>query len=111
MGQFVKPREERPDDLGLVRVDFDSAFVDDYPALAEYMTLNHWDNGDARETATLLIFVEDGRFKACVNDREESRSGWVSADGFRSLLEAVEKGLREGTIDWRRRGGVGRGKK
>lgn len=36
-----------------------------------------------------------------MNDREEGLVGFCSADTVQELLEATEKALAEGTMDWR----------
>lgn len=80
----------------------DAGFVSHWPALFEYLTLLSWDDGSAREPATLLVFVDEGRWKACLNDKANARVGWRSADSFAGLLDVVEAGLAGGSMDWRR---------
>jgi hypothetical protein len=80
----------------------DSLGRDDLPAVMEYLFLDHWEDGASRETSTLLVFVEDGRVKACLNDRQEERSLWVSSTSFLGALAALEDALRSGGADWRR---------
>lgn len=81
----------------------DGAFAGRWPALYEWLTLNV-DQGQPLETATLLIFAEDGQWKACVHDRESSRVCFRSCDTFQGLLDAVERSLADGTADWREKG-------
>lgn len=47
------------------------------------------------------MFAEDGKFKSCVNDREGGYYAFVSSDTLDGLLDALEKGLRDGSLDWR----------
>lgn len=82
------------------RAASDAAFASVYPVLADYLTLTGM-NGKDRKTATMLVFCEDGRWKACLNDRETCYYAFVSADSFTGLLEAVETGLKSGGHDWR----------
>lgn len=77
-------------------------FPSEYPALWEYLTASRWEDGRPRQTATLMVCVEDGRFKGCVNDRANGRSVWVSAGSFTGLLGAVEAVLQSGQAEWRR---------
>lgn len=87
----------------------DSEFAALYPALWEYLTLAVWDDGGPREPATLLLFVGEGRWKACLNDKANDRTGWRSAESFAGLLEGLEAGLAGGGMDWRRpKPGAGR---
>jgi len=74
----------------------------DIPALVEYLTLDHYEDGASRETATLLIFAEEGRFKGCLNDRQEERVCWVSSGSLLGLIAELEANLEAGTADWRR---------
>lgn len=88
-----------------------SAFGEGYPALWEYLTLAAWDDGKPRQTATLTVFCEEGVVKLCLNDRDQDRSGWVSAATVETALERLDADLREDEVDWRRpkgRGGKGR---
>lgn len=71
-----------------------------HPALCEYLTSMVCD-GKSRFTATLLVFAENGRFKACLSDRETDCSFFRSSESFQGLLDAVEASLRQGDADWR----------
>lgn len=90
-------------DTGGVPDDPDFAGV--YPATWEYLTLAEYPEGGRRETATLMILVEDGLFKACLNDRANDRSAWVSGDSFDRVLTRLEAVLATDTAEWRRRQG------
>ena len=76
-------------------------WVERYPALVEYMTLDKWEDGKPRATASLLLFMDQGRVKARFSDRALSRTLWLSAESLRVLLECLEADLEEGTGDWR----------
>lgn len=87
----------------------DSLFSSKSPALFEYLTEDKWEDGKPRPTATLLVFAEQGVFKACVNDRANGVIAWFSDERFQGLLEAVERGLADGTAEWRAsKGATGR---
>lgn len=58
-------------------------------------------SGKDREVGTLLIFAQDGKFKGCLSDKERGLVCFVSAGGVEGLLEACDKGLRTGQLDWR----------
>lgn len=72
-----------------------------YPLLWSYLADATWDDGEGRETATLLIFTEIGVLKACLSDRERGLVTFRAGSSLEGLLEALETGLREGTTDWR----------
>jgi hypothetical protein len=72
-----------------------------YPALVEELTLTEWAPDENRVTSTLLLFVEDGLWKACLHDRDSQKSCFVSGLSLSGLLASVEQGLREDDLDWR----------
>jgi hypothetical protein len=74
-----------------------------HPALSEYLTLDRWEDGTERETATLLLFAEDGLWKACLHDRAEGRTAWVSSGTVTGLLERLEEGCASDDLEWRKR--------
>lgn len=73
-----------------------------YPALWEYLSLERWEDGELRETSTLLLFVVEGRWRACLNDRAHGRSCWRSGDTLEALLVSLEDALASGLAEWRR---------
>jgi len=79
----------------------DPAFASQHPALLEYLTLDRFDDGSRRETASITLFFGDGSFKACLNDRSNKRVAFVSADSPIAVLGALEKGIQEDSLDWR----------
>lgn len=82
-----------------------------YPAVFEFLYLEKWDDGAARETGTILLFTHDGGLKAALNDRDGSLTAFLSAVGLKDLLGSLNTGLMEGTIEWRRARSFKPGKK
>lgn len=85
-----------------------------FPRLVEYLEEVKWDDGSKRETSTLMLLVEDGWLKACLNDRAMGCSLWVTADTVEAALDALEGHLERGDGEWRVRkpfGATGGGKK
>lgn len=80
----------------------DPSFVSRCPALWEYLTLLSWEDGAPREPATMILMVEEGRWKACLSDRATGRTLWRVGDTLAALLEALEGSLASGEADWRR---------
>ena len=72
------------------------------PALWEFVTASAWDDGQERVTGTILIFVEDGRVKLCLNDRDGDCVAFVSGLTFEEALSSANEGLEGDTLDWRR---------
>jgi hypothetical protein len=79
----------------------DERFSGLYPVLAEYLASGSYEDGSLRQTASLTLFTEDGRLKACLSDKDNGRVGFISADSFLGLLEALEVALSEDSMDWR----------
>lgn len=84
------------------RIPTTSEMERQYPALAEYMSLLAWPDGEARETSTLTFVLEDGKLKGCVNDRAAKRSLWRAGDTFVEVLESLEAALKAPQAVWRR---------
>lgn len=77
--------------------------IDRHPVLCDFLVSTAYD-GDAagtRQTATLLIFAQDGAWKACLRDRQEGRCQWVAAALFGDLLDVLEDALASGSGIWR----------
>lgn len=72
-----------------------------WPLVVEYLQATQWDDGTARQTATLSIFHEMGLFKVWVNDRDLRRTCCVSAPTLGDLLDRLELGLAGEPLDWR----------
>lgn len=79
----------------------DKSFQKDYPALWEYLTSEAWDNGQPRETSTLLVFASEGRWKACLHDRALSAHLWAEGGSWDDLLACLEERLSDPKAAWR----------
>jgi len=86
---------------GSVRV-VDAGFALRYPALFEFLAEPEWAAGEPRETGTMLVFVEEGVFKARMNDRDGGRVAFYGSDSFQGLLEGLERKLKTDELDWRK---------
>lgn len=80
----------------------DASMGKSFPNLVEQLTEDRWEDGTAREVATLLVLCEDGAWKACLSDRAMQRKAWVSAQSFMGLLGALETGLEGEGLAWRK---------
>jgi hypothetical protein len=72
------------------------------PALRAMLCDVSYADGSRRVTATLLVFTDGGAFKACLRDRDTEETAWVTGQGLTGLLDALEVGLQEGRLDWRK---------
>lgn len=72
------------------------------PLLVQHLSDVLWDDGKPRTPSTLTVFVEDGRVKLALNDREASASLYVAGDSLKQALGSLEKALGgPGRPDWR----------
>lgn len=84
-----------------------AAFMDEarrFPALAEFLTVTQVD-GQKREPASLILFVEDGWPKICLSDRQLGRVCFHTDQTFLGCLEGLEANLEAGQVDWRAKRG------
>lgn len=49
----------------------------------------------------MTVFCEDGKFKAAITDKDSGMVAFLSSDSFQGLLEALDRGLGNGSLDWR----------
>lgn len=115
MAEFLKRREKGNATANKVKTvavsDQDATFAKKWPALAEFLSLEAWDETTERVRGTLTVFWEDGAFKSSVNDRDADQVAFVSKSTFQGLLDAIEKGLTGDTLDWRASKGKGPGRR
>lgn len=72
------------------------------PTLGHFLCDEVWPDGELRQRSTLVVFVEDGMFKACLSDKDSGTSLWASCKSFDDLLEALEARLTDDRPDWRK---------
>lgn len=109
MGRFVPASPDDPVAGGIPASADPGEWGDIIPAISEYLVLDHYDNGESRISATLLLFVQDSRWMVCLNDRERSRSAWASGATPMDALVALDQALQTGSASWRA-SGVGNAK-
>lgn len=86
------------------------AFSDDYPVLWDYLSCGEYDDKSRRELSSLVLFLDEDAWKACLNDRDLSRVCFASGNSLEEVLGALEGMLATGSADWRRGGGKGQKK-
>jgi len=101
MARFANRRTAQPEESVKFDVSLDTDFFSSFPALGEYLTLTHWEDGTPRQRSTLTIFAEDDCWKCCLNDRDGSRSLFASASTFEGLLRTLERVLESDEVPWR----------
>jgi len=91
--------KQTPDAIGLTD---DAKFVAAFPRVHEFLTCDKWDDGKSRVTGSLSLFIEQGVWKACLNDRDTEASLYVTGETTLACMKALE-GRLDGTkeADWR----------
>jgi len=100
VAKFVQKRVRPAGDEAVGPEAVDSAFEADWPALHEHLTLD-WCEGKRRTTSTLTVFVDAGRWKGSLRDRDNGLVLFVSADSFLGVLGSLERAVVSGDGDWR----------
>jgi hypothetical protein len=72
-----------------------------YPLLWQFLAANQYEDGESRATGTMLIFVEQGKVKLCLADRECNDVAFVTGSSVDELLKKANEGLRTQELDWR----------
>jgi len=80
----------------------DEVFEGFYPKLFAHLSETHWDDGKPRKTATMLVMVENGRWKGFFHDRDGKRGCWLSAESWEWLLEQIEAAVDSSSTEWRK---------
>jgi len=80
----------------------DDVFHGWLPEIHDHLVHRQWDDGKPRKTSTLLVFVENGRWKCSLHDRDGKRGCFASGEGWEGLLEALERSLKDGSVEWRK---------
>ena len=76
-------------------------WLQDHPALCEFLSLSFWEDGESRIPGTLLLCFGEGRWKCWINDRDSGRTAWLSGGTMTDLLDGLEARLQADNLDWR----------
>lgn len=76
-----------------------------YPLVLEMLAETKYEDGGARQTSTLLVFVEGGMVKGCLNDRDQGQTAWAASPTLEGVLASFEARLAKGDVEWRPSGG------
>lgn len=71
------------------------------PELWSHMTEDKWEDGGARQRASLLIVCDGPLVKCWLNDRATSRTAWSSGETVEAAVQQMEEQLQTGTTPWR----------
>jgi len=74
-------------------------FQQTFPVLWEFLAVQR-DLGEMHKTGSVTLFVDGDKIKLCVNDRPRRHSCFVSGDTLLEALARVDRGLKEGSLNW-----------
>lgn len=77
-------------------------FSKEVPAIHEWLTHTKYDDGSPRAPGSVTLFLGDTGPQGCVTDKDAGVIAFVSGASFGAVLEALESGLAEDRLDWRR---------
>jgi hypothetical protein len=102
LSAYMKKRE-RKHEGSTTRSVVDPEFQLVYPTLYDYLTATCYDDDpkQPRVTSTLLVFGQDGCWKANLRDRSEGLCAWFAAPQFTELLGGLERELTDDHVVWR----------
>jgi hypothetical protein len=100
MGFLRKPKPPGDGEMVLVEM-VDPGFTHPYPALAEFLSAEAWDDGSPRETATMFLFTQRGRWKCMLKCRASQRISFWTASTLEELFMVMESALQDDTVDWK----------
>lgn len=78
-------------------------FLERWPELHKFLAIPRG-SGQNPSTGTLTLFIEQGCFKLCLNDRPLARSSFVTGRSLTLALDAANVGIANQTIRWRQKG-------
>lgn len=78
-------------------------FQESWPDLYKFLTI-HRGSGQMASTGMLTMFIEQRRFKLCVNDRPNARSTFITGPSLTHCFGIADAGLRTGQLKWRQKG-------
>jgi len=93
-----QPAAGEPSELKLVE---DDGFYARWPHVFDFLTQLRWEDGTPRQVGTVVLFVEDGKPKACLSDKDADEVCFVTGGGFLEALDLAEAGLGMDKLDWR----------
>ena len=78
-------------------------FQENWPDLWKFLAM-HRGSGQNASTGTMTFFVEQNRWKVCLNDRPNGRSAFVTSTSMTACLGVADVGIRTSQIKWRKKG-------
>lgn len=73
----------------------------EFPGLYEFLARVRWEGHD-RKPGKMIVYFEPGRLCVCLSDAHTGQVGFHTDETFQGAMEAVEKRLQAGKVDWRK---------
>jgi len=80
---------------------YDEGFQAELPAVFELLAATKQE-GKARESASITLYVDQGRLKAVINDKNTKMSFFCTLSGSYNVLAEIDTALQEGRGEWRK---------
>lgn len=80
---------------------YDEAFQAEFPALFELLACTKQDD-KPRESASITLYVDQGRLKGVVSDKTSKMSFFATLSGSYTALVELDTAIREGRGEWRK---------
>lgn len=78
----------------------DEGFSTQYPGIYEFLArIRH--EGNARKPGRLVLYYDQGKASLCLSDAETKQVAFHVDEGLHEALEATERRLQSGSMDWR----------
>lgn len=102
MNTYLKSAKAARSGAGPAKAAHDPEWEELYPALLQYLTALRDGDDIPRQTATMVLFSEDGLFKLTLIDRATQMQLWASESTVAATLESLEANLHQPTPSWRK---------
>lgn len=71
------------------------------PALWEFLSVSFWDDGSPREPGTILVWFDGKGINGMLRDRDSKCVAFASAEDLAGILAAFDRGIRNGSLEWK----------
>lgn len=61
-----------------------------WPTLTHYLSQTTWEDGEPRQTSTLMLFYDGPHVKMCLRDRENGKCAWMAGTSILDVLGVAE---------------------
>lgn len=102
MSEYVRRRAGGTNGVAAPQLDPGSVLAKQYPALWEFLTLSTWEGGDPRQPGSITVFLGSSGLQACVSDKDGGLVAFVTGRSLEAILLAVDAGIADDSLDWRR---------